>query len=256
MSSRGLAYHDVGYWETRFGSDPRESAAAGGFEWLSTGSELLTRTEALILASNRQLNILHIGVGTSSLSLQIAFFQREMYAQHWEARCARIVNVDFSATSTAFQQQAERQAFESSEPDPFLMQYRTLDLLDRASLCSQLGPLVAANGKFDLILDKSTTDSISTAPDVDLGTAGSLGKILGPTTQLLALNLASIASEDCIWLCHSYSSNRWQDLTLSPHLDLFPWEQISKVPVELAQDQVNAPTLYHYVYEMRMRQSK
>lgn len=255
MTSSGLSYHDVSYWEQRFGSDARESAAAGGFEWLSTGSELLERTMSLVLNADRHLNILHIGVGTSALSLQIMHFYRQRFPSDWAERCARIVNVDFSTRSTAFQQLAERKAFSLDDDEPLLMQYRTLDLLNTMLVRAELATFLKTTGKFDVILDKSTTDAISTSPDVNLSVSvpGFKGLVYGPTTQKLALTLATIAKSGCKWLCHSYSSNRWQDLTLSPHCNLFPWVESTKTPVQLPSDQINAPTLYHYIYEMHLK---
>ncbi|PWY98516.1 hypothetical protein BCV70DRAFT_33297 [Testicularia cyperi] len=285
--SPGISYHDQGYWDERFTSDPRETK---GFEWLSSGNELFERSVEIISAQSEkvpseQTKILHIGVGTSSLSIQIVRWLHATYPQDWRQRASRIVNVDFSPLSIKFQRQLERdflkeisESEQRSDHDFIdgtgreqddLMVYHVVDLLNYKNVQDTLGKCC-----FHLILDKSTTDSISTAPDLtsDEVVTSVAGKhhadvyklassyhrdgahVKIPWAQILALNLHCVAVDDATWLCHSYSSDRWQDSVQNAEGTLWCWVQKSKLPVAVPNTSadVNAPALYHYIYEMRM----
>ena len=283
----GVSYHDASYWETRFTSDSRE---VDGFEWLSSSSPLLSLLPPSLLLSSPPAQILHIGVGTSRLSLDLLRYWREHSPGDWKQRARAVVNVDFSPTSIAFQRTAER-AFLSDlgelpnddEEDGTLMQYDVVDLLNWSDVHRKLGA-----HRFTVVLDKSTTDSISTGSDVPLThppatTSGSTeedkvhpaltqlaemyrGKAAGvATTQVLGIHLGAVTTHDAIWLCHSYSSDRWQDILPSPttttaehqngtddeESGVWPWTQTSKTPVPVASPDPNAPQINHYVYTLR-----
>ncbi|GAC92663.1 hypothetical protein PHSY_000217 [Pseudozyma hubeiensis SY62] len=265
--SSGLSYHSASYWNHRFITDPRESS---GFEWLSSSTSLLsllTTSPAPLLLRDPPIHILHIGVGTSSLSLDILKYWRQQFPADWMYRAKNIVNVDFSPNSVDFQRRAECQWLGEigEDGDVELMEYRIVDLLDWHQVESVLGQ----GEPFDLVLDKSTTDSISTGEDTAftcikgdthhpslLQLARSKIGVVGgvATTQVLGIHLSSIVKPDGLWYCHSYSSDRWDDV-ISPSeaaaADIWPWKQTDKTSVAVESSDPNAPLINHYIYTMQ-----
>lgn len=264
----GLSYHTASYWETRFSTDPREQF---GFEWLSPSTTLLSLLTPSLLSRTPPPRILHIGVGTSNLSLDIVRHLRETGYDDWKDRAERIVNVDFAERSVEFQRQAEKKFLEETgeEHEGDLMRYEVVDLMDWAQ--------VAGLGKgelFDVVLDKSTTDSISTGEDVPFTSLlqsqtahpamAHLSKqrqgldVRGvAATQMLGTHLGAIVKPGGVWLCHSYSSDRWDDVI--PAIkeegtdEAWPWKEVSRTPVPVQSLDPNAPQIHHYIYTMQRR---
>lgn len=244
-----LSYHTSSYWNSRFATDPRE---ASGFEWLSSSSSLLSCIPSCILTSPSP-RILHIGVGTSSLSLDIA---RYFHAQDGDcSRAAGVMNVDFAPRSIEFQRSAERQWLQSiAHSVDEVMPYKVLDLLDWSQVCEM-------QGGFDVVLDKSTADSISTGQDLhldDLPTIAhpALRKIAQhtkaiPTIQVLGIHLAALVKKGGVWLCHSYSSDRWADVVVPPDAQqVWPWRLGEVVDIPVESDIPNAPQIQHHIYTL------
>lgn len=261
MVARGLSYHSADYWDERFSSDPRE---AGGFEWLSPSAPLLSHLPPSLLLRPSPPRILHIGVGTSSLSLDLLRFYRAHSPHDWTERARQIVNVDFSAKSIDFQREAERTFLkELGDDGEGLMQNHTLNLLNWQEVQSTLGE---AEG-FDVVLDKSTTDSISTGEDIEWDEIlkrredfdfhpalvelardhkGREGGVA--TTQILSAHLGALVKRGGIWLCHSYSQGRFDDVIDSE--EGWGWRVVGKTAVPIEATEVNAPSISHYIYTL------
>ncbi|SJX62020.1 uncharacterized protein SRS1_10647 [Sporisorium reilianum f. sp. reilianum] len=258
----GLSYHSPAYWDTRFATDPRE---AHGFEWLSASTSLLSLLPPTLLLRDPPPRILHIGVGTSALSLDIVRYLRQHSPADWRERAKHVVNVDFSLNSVEFQRRAERvflqELGESAEEGEGLMQYHVLDLLDWGQVHAVLG-----DKTFDVVLDKSTTDSISTGEDTPFASIVASpsthhptllqlatqhkGKQTGvATTQVLGIHLAALVQHGGVWLCHSYSSARWDDVVPEGE-DVWPWEEVGRTPVAVEASDPSAPQIYHYIYTL------
>ncbi|TKY87325.1 hypothetical protein EX895_004002 [Sporisorium graminicola] len=260
-SGIGLSYHLSTYWDTRFASDPRET---NGFEWLSSSSSLLALVPRSLLLRSPPIRILHIGVGTSRLSLDIVRYWRQHSPEDWKERARNIVNVDFSQNSIDFQRRAERQFLQEVgevATGEGLMQYHVLNLLDWEQVRCVLG-----GPPFDVVLDKSTTDSISTGDDTSFAsitqapaeayhpTLLQLSKQYKAnetgvaTTQVLGIHLAALVQRGGVWLCHSYSSARWEDVIAEA--EVWPWKQVERTPVTVDSSDLNAPQICHYVYTL------
>lgn len=176
-----------------------------------------------------------------------------------------MVNVDFSDKSIEYQLDAERKFLEDfgmAEGGVPLMKYHGLDLVDWPQVKHVLGA-----GGFDVVLDKSTTDSISTGDDVSFATIAGAEERSHPTlvqlaqeranlsdrvatTQILGTHLASIVKQGGLWFCHSYSASRWDDIIQSPS---WPWKQISRTSVPIPSSDPNAPQLSHYIYTIHLK---
>lgn len=260
----GLPYHEASYWQNRFTTDPRE---ASGFEWLSSSTSLISLLPQSLLLRSSPTRILHIGVGTSRLSLELIRYYRQNASENWKERAKQVVNVDFSEKSIGFQRHAEavwlKQVGEDAGEET-LMVYHVLDLLDYAEVDRELG---GKGRKFDVVLDKSTSDSISTGEDIPLESIhkgkhhSSLMELTQgrkerrvATTQILGVNLASIVEKGGVWLCHSYSSDRWEDVIPgSNHVteeEVWPWTETSKIPVPVKSSDPNAPQINHWIYTL------
>lgn len=144
------------------------------------------------------------------------------------------------------------------------MEHHVVDLLDWNVVESVLGQ----GERFDVVLDKSTTDSISTGEDTSFTCIKAdthhpsipqlvksrpveMGGVA--TTQLLGIHLGAIVKPDGLWLCHSYSSDRWDDVVPSSEAaaDAWPWKQRDKTPVPVESSNPNAPQINHYMYTMQ-----
>jgi len=226
------SFSDLEYWESRFLStqDP--------FDWLLPATAL----DDLILKTIQSSpdpesgKILHIGCGSSELSYRLGELIQDR---------KRVVNSDYSKTAVDLGRKMEQERSShgprgSGEPsvknavssstigtikqedarrDGGWMNWKVLDLLDPLSIGT-----MRAN-KFDIIIDKSTSDAISCGSDIPIPTPYSLS--LSPEPQstpsihpihplhLLALNLAHLTNPNGRWLCISYSSDRFP--FLPPH---------------------------------------
>lgn len=267
--STGLSYHTSAYWNARFTTDPREQ---GGFEWLSPSTSLLSllTSDPTLLTRTPPIRILHIGVGTSRLSLDLVRYWRQTILGDWKERARRIVNVDFAERSIDFQRRAE-QAFleEIDEEEEGLMKYAVLDLLS----WREVQAVMSKGEPFDVVLDKSTTDSISTGDDVSFAslvesteTHPALENLSQrcrssreggvATTQVLGIHLGALVKPGAIWLCHSYNADRWDDVLTSSDASTeaaWPWREVRKTPVPVEASDPNAPQIHHYIYTMQRR---
>lgn len=208
-------YGEQTYWQSRFMKD--ESA----FDWLIPADDLHQAiAKAIERCRHTNPTILHIGCGTSSLS-----FHLPKYVQS----AAQIHNIDFSLAAIRIGQKRERKRLDGETEDQDLtasertsMRWSALDLLSIDQVA-----LIRTN-PYHLVLDKSTSDSISCAEDVPIhlpypllsdSTSGmqtspphlnddSVGNRIHPL-YLLAIHLAFLVPVGAQWLVWSYSNDRF-----------------------------------------------
>ncbi|KAJ9607892.1 hypothetical protein H2200_007971 [Cladophialophora chaetospira] len=209
------------YWDERF------AASQPPFEWLVSLDDTASILEREIgrLTNNlefrsdeRDSSILHIGCGTSDLSLILRDFVR------WPSQ---VHNVDFSQRALEHGRQREKQCFgpgasgfnddrDELQHEHFgsslrWMRWSKVDLLSRPSVLSLIhedDPL------YGFIVDKGTSDAIACGELVNLDSRwgnfeqGSTSRTFHPV-QILALHLAAVTSSAGRWIVISYSAERF-----------------------------------------------
>lgn len=350
-ASQGPDYSTLSYWQQRFSSTTQP------FDWLNNGIDTLltpllgfldelTAGGCVVPASfppyhsiesypqeqeEQELaqlsgekgqdakgpSILHIGVGSSVLSLSLL----DQYIRRgWDP--ARIVNLDFAGSAVEAAKELERgywrklqqeqeegnshgrvrretqerekgySGHDTCEADEPQMSYVQADLLSWSSIRRALDRLSDSEGNsfcregFDAILDKSTTDAISTGEDVvyssaELHTSSSetspalseflkylrrrgkdeRDKVTLLPVHVLSLNLSSLTKRKCRWYVLSYSDDRFRDIPHLPNIEsksLWPWRVLSTKGIEAGGGAektgdgriVHTPVVYHWAYEL------
>ncbi|KAF2706647.1 hypothetical protein K504DRAFT_412034 [Pleomassaria siparia CBS 279.74] len=229
------------YWDDRFKSN------ANPFEWLEAPTSLDPfLVDALNQTNDQSPEILHIGCGTSLLSYHL-----RAHVNHPE----QIHNLDYSEVAIDIGRRREADIFNeeivgaeegmkdvvdtktgtmmetdgTKEPGkprsqstsaqdsgrPF-MRWSSANLLSHVSLLNNCNP-----STYSIIVDKSTTDSIACADDIDVPLPYPIGTSLDASLQItqstepvhpvriLAINLAVIAKPKARWIALSYSQERF-----------------------------------------------
>lgn len=224
------------YWDERFTTDKKP------FDWLVPATALRdVTTDVCDTEDLHGCEVLHIGCGTSDSSVLRKLVDNPQ----------QILNVDYSeaaieAASEREQEllvQEQKSDLSEAEEDlkgeqrsvPFLsMRWSSLDLLSLDSTLALLEQQQTESGKlFDLVIDKSTSDSISSGRDVSLNVPYPLSIngwtrriIRGGTDDLaevhplhvLALHLAALTTPVTgKWIVISYSEDRFPFLPPFPH---------------------------------------
>lgn len=123
------------------------------------------------------------------------------------------------------------------------------------SALSQYGP-------FDVILDKSTSDAISTSGDFEISSQEELaaccpvvidalnnnpGTVLSPV-ELLALQLVPLTEKGSTWIVLSYSTMRFDGFKFMPAY----WKMRSRIPLKAPPGPVSSstytPEVFHWIY--------
>lgn len=225
------------YWEERFTADKKP------FDWLIPATALRdVITDVSDTKTLRNCEILHVGCGTSESAIL-----RELVGNPQQ-----IFNVDYSeaAIGAAAEREQELLTEEQNSDHPLEteesqdavqrpiplrgMRWSCMDLLSLDSTLSLLERQLDESGKlFDLVLDKSTSDSISIGQDVPLNVPYPLSingwtrRILQSGTDdatanvhplhVLAVHLAALTTPGSgRWIAISYSEDRF------PFLPPFP----------------------------------
>lgn len=195
------------YWDERFTKNP------SAFEWLLPANCLDGPiTEALSHASSPRPRLLHIGCGTSALSLHLRSHVEDPRQIH---------NTDFSRVAVELGARWERDVFDEGCTDR--MQWSTLDLLSLPSIRT----LAEEKGCYDIVVDKSTCDAISCGDDVPVPLPHPLQPSPPPSSSpsstakihplhILALHLAALVPPGGRWIALSYSGQRF------PFFEPFP----------------------------------
>ncbi|WVQ65987.1 uncharacterized protein L199_004165 [Kwoniella botswanensis] len=210
------------YWSNRFESE-------SSFEWLISDEDLLPFLEGNLpqpfsdqddelvsiptvnnddqqrsTNASPTLNILHFGSGTSSLGSSLQrYFDSAKSTSKTKAKGksrdkVQVYDSDYVPTP------------QSSHPSDVNVPFILLDVLSLQSLKSN-----TPEGKWDLIIDKSTCDAISCGgplprSTVDQGEEEENGSLSNRIERLL-YNLSKVTKVGGRWISTSYSSNRFDD---------------------------------------------
>lgn len=216
------------YWDSRFRKDPTP------FDWLLPARILLDISKEVIEKTNlSRPEILHIGCGTSDAHL----LRTLPGIQH----AKQILNVDYSQPAIRAGSKREQELLADElissllEPGakhdsvqselPPAMGWSCMDLLSLHSALSLLHLRVNEAKLFDIVLDKSTSDSIACGPSVDttlpypLSINGWTRRISGSGTaqlasvhplHVLAVHIAALTTPRTgRWIVVSYSEDRF-----------------------------------------------
>lgn len=189
-------YESKEYWHARF---ERETS----FEWLVPSTEFIKFIEPFLSRLPPTANILHLGCGTSDVH---SILRQRGYRN--------ITNMDYEPLAIQRSRQIEKRAH-----GDVVMSYVVADATD-----FDLG-----DAKFDLVIDKSTTDAIAcgSSPVVSVTKA-----------------VRHCLKDDGMWISLSFSSYRYE-------LEGIPFavQLISKVPVPKAKPY--DPDMFYYLYLLR-----
>lgn len=213
MPVKPLSFDSQEYWNSRFTSNPDP------FEWLAS-SDALDPYLAAALNSIRdpEPSILHVGCGTSLLSYHL---------RKHVLKPEQIHNVDYSDVAIEIGQKKEAEIVNSasgSTTNSSKMRWTSANLLDYSSFSQACQPSAYA-----LVVEKSTSDSISCADDVDIplpyyihtSSDDSLDSRTEKTHKsvhplhLMAVHLALVTKPGGRWVSLSYSTDRYPFLDTS-----------------------------------------
>ncbi|KEQ69652.1 hypothetical protein M436DRAFT_15308, partial [Aureobasidium namibiae CBS 147.97] len=245
------SFGDLEYWNTRFTKEDT-------FEWLADFAVLepwLKQAIAERSGCKSRPQVLHIGCGSSALSLQV----RDLVDSP-----TQIHNVDYSDVVIERNRQRENEMLRSLGVQSEPCRWSNLDLLSVSQILDFGGP------EYDVIIDKSTSDAISCAADVSVRlpycvNAISSGRISHQTEvtvyplDILAVHLAYLARPGCSWIVLSYSASRFSYLKDEVATEGLPrpgelWnlerhEKIEQPPDP--NDTVHRPPVMHHLYVLR-----
>jgi hypothetical protein len=249
MPSSTPSFGDLEYWNKRFDKEDE-------FEWLANFTVLEPWLKQAI-AEKTVPQILHIGCGSSALSMQL----RDLVDSPQQ-----IHNVDYSEVVVKKNRQREYDLLRSLEASTEPCRWSTLDLLS----VSQIYDFADPGKGYDMIFDKSTSDAISCSEDVSVDlpyhfnidgssqVSQSTESKIYPL-HILAINLAYLARSGCSWIVLSYSADRflyWKDEITTdglPHpSELWRLERHEKIEQPLdPSDTVHRPPVMHHLYILR-----
>lgn len=194
------------YWHDRFASET-------SFEWLISSSEFVSIIEPFLEALDpSSAHILNLGSGTSDL-------QNHLRSRGFH----RVCNLDYEPLAVERGRQLEEKAF-----GDVVTQYTVADATQLAHAGPEIGR--RADGKFDLVIDKSTVDAVSCG-----GQAALLRMAQGVRSRL---------ADDALWISLSFSASRFANHQLPFHV-----ETIAKIPAPKIK--TTDPDIYHWCYLLR-----
>lgn len=265
------SYGSQEYWNKRFATE-REP-----FEWLGAPDVLDPYLrDALHSNIDPKPEVLHIGCGTSNLSYHLRTIVNEP---------ERVHNLDYSEVAIDIGRKREQELcteerFEdqqvTSGATSESMCWDAVDMLDHQSFLRICKP-----GAYSIIMDKSTSDSISCCDDVHIQLPYTIDIWSGSPTSMdlrssperihplhiLAVHMAVATKPGARWIALSYSNDRFPFVdglySSRPHISGFPdtgqlWKLLDKREVqEPGKDSVDRldggrvvhrPRSTHWVY--------
>lgn len=225
------SYGSQAYWDDRFQTEDV-------YEWLMPADSFdVVVRGALHNSPARDPSILHIGCGSSNVSFQL---------RRLVASAKQVTNVDYSDVAVKKCLQRELQFLGTTGGPRALerMRWETLDLLSAESLAALMRTGPADDGAprlFDVVVDKSTSDSIACSADADtwlpFAAPTQPGADAPPQPRkafkvhplhLLAVHLASVTRPGTgRWCVLSYSDDRYPFLSSATNADedanVDPW---------------------------------
>lgn len=257
------SYGSQEYWNKRFVDEPEP------FEWLGAPNMLDPYLkDALSSCAEANPRLLHIGCGTSVLAHHLRALVREAKQVH---------NLDYSQVAIDLGRKREKELQASlSNATGNRMRWDPVDMLDHNSFLNACKP-----GAYDVIVDKSTSDSIACCDNVHIRLPYTID--LYPesaatidTTQpsesihplhILAVHLALMTRPGARWIALSYSSDRFPFIdglySSRPHLPGFPdtgtlWKLLDKQEVSSPTEEsdfdghgngvIHRPKTSHWIY--------
>ncbi|CAD0111458.1 unnamed protein product [Aureobasidium uvarum] len=246
MPSSTPSFGEIEYWNNRFTKEDQ-------FDWLADFALLEPWLKKAIAETSGHGEVLHIGCGSSALSTQLRGLVDSPQQIH---------NVDYSPVVIERNRQRESEMLRSLASGIEPCRWSTLDLLS----ASKILDLGKSGDKYDVIIDKSTSDAISCAEDVAVELPyriNTINKDPSPAQKwerlyplhILAIHLAYLARPGCRWVVLSYSDSRfssWEDATPSglPASNLL-WEMKKHEKIEQPpdpEDMVHRPPTLHHLY--------
>jgi hypothetical protein len=224
---------------------------------------------------------LHIGAGTSRLSdkmTEVLTQSIDSSLERGERSGALIVNTDFSEAVVERGREMQAQLENQLVTSVVRTRWERIDLLNKDDILDLLQAYGGDNGDqsagFDVVIDKSTSDAISCALDIDvkndkLGSGPSSGLLQTQIAALdsLALYLAAVIKPRGVWIALSYSSDRFPLLCQARELGvrgdgsqdaldpLTYWRVEQRKAVDAPSGQgrvgVHAPPVQHWIYVLR-----
>lgn len=269
-------YESQSFWEDRFKTESH-------FEWLGGGQDtilpavrsFLQHFAETTLKHGRRPLLLHIGAGTSTLSDDIVEEYHKTYQGTFDSLI--VLNTDFA-------QEAVRRGLQLASGSTEVT-WERMDLLSWKEILALKEKIVRTEGrKFELVVDKSTTDAISCRADMLFeeetltGTSRDAHPLIDHVVSrsahkyvfvhpaaVLALHLASLVESGGVWIALSYSSDRFPFLVSDVDQDgkvynggldvrlFWELERIERVKVREGKrsEDVHAPEVFHYLYILR-----
>jgi hypothetical protein len=240
------SYGSQEYWEQRFACETHP------FEWLEAPHVIDSYLfDALGAFKEPYPQLLHIGCGTSMLSCHLQTMVQIPCQVH---------NVDYSENAIRLGKEREIELYNAKRNDNDCnstnsrasMRWDAVDLLDHTSLLK-----ACKSGEYSIIVDKSTSDCIACADDVDTPLPFQIGvrsaefavtdfeliQMSEPIHPLhvMAVHLALVTKPGARWIALSYSDDRFPFVnglyTSRPHFPGFPdtsklWKLLDKRVVE------------------------
>ncbi|OAQ62221.1 hyoothetical protein [Pochonia chlamydosporia 170] len=194
------------YWHSRFASET-------SFEWLLSSSDFVSLIEPYLKHLDpSSAHILNLGSGTSDLHNHL----RSRGFHH-------VSNLDYEPLAVVRGKHLEEKAF-----GDIVMHYTLAD----ATQLNHAGPEIGhrGDGKFDLVIDKSTVDAISCG-----GQDAFLRMAHGVRNRL---------ADDAVWISLSLSASRFDDTQLP-----FNVETVAKIPTSKIKP--TDPDVHHWCYLLR-----
>ncbi|RDX51021.1 hypothetical protein OH76DRAFT_341288 [Lentinus brumalis] len=272
-------YELQSYWNARFENEHH-------FEWLGDGSDTILPYVRSYLSKSRASGqsspshpsrLLHIGAGTSSLAERIRELYKDTYGH--EANEEAIVHTDFAENLVARMQERESSLAKGSPGKGML--WLCVDIMQWGDVQGALASGGEdAQGVFDVVVDKSTSDAISCREDAVLTSkdrclhpafneylAAHKGQTINlAPVEILAVHLASLVHPGGLWVALTFSSNRFAFLsspeatnpTMSPRASQY-WlvEDIKTIDAPTGMEGSGyAPVVQHYVFLLRRKDSR
>lgn len=256
MPLKAPSFGSSEYWDNRFANEIQP------FDWLSSPETLDSHiADALQSVDTKEPpQVLHVGCGSSLLSQHLKSHVR---------RARQVHNVDYSSVVIEAERKRDEEA---SSRDEDRMRWEVMDLLAPGSVVQTCG-----QAAYDVVVDKSTSDSVSCADDVvgrfpcttsksDVANSAESRQTPVYPLHAMVLNLAMVAKPGARWIAVSYSAERFS--MLQDHQDdgagdgipdpgLF-WTVVGKYPLEASEEDgggggaaTHRPKVYHWVYVLQ-----
>lgn len=269
------SFGDREYWDARY------LKRRDDFEWLVPATALDSAIDGAVRNAKTKVEsprVIHLGCGTSSLSYHLRKFVE---------RPSQVNNVDFSGPAIEMCRERERELFGGAEDgengDRFeAMEWSVVDLLSATDI-TRLAP--EGTPTYDVIVDKSTCDSVCCADDVSMPASPLLRAVdVAPSDpevaacplvksvhplDMLGIGMAYVTPPGTHWVALSYSTSRFEDWfpnhgppppawirgenNCLPHparlWELRSWEAMSVEQKDgKAELGVHTPEIMHYLY--------